>query len=92
MSDSTKVRLRAQFEQLDPVKLLREIRSAQQVLADFAAHDAGDPLAASKEPTLTSFLEGLATAWQRGEVRPTHCRQPGAHHWLRTRADPFEQA
>lgn len=81
MKDLAKARLGEEFKQLDPVRLLREIRSAQQAPAHFAAHGAGDPLAASAAPTVEGFQESLATAWRCGEVRPTHRRQPGAHHW-----------
>ena len=35
------------------------------------------------------FLSGLRTAWQEGEVRPTHRKIIAVRDW-RTRQDPFE--
>src|SRR5713226_6998831 len=53
---------------LDPVRLLAEIRAAQQRLVALADKPmTGDALA----PTLEEFLAGLRTAWKEGEVRPT---------------------
>src|SRR5690606_36142101 len=73
-----------------PVALLQAIRTAQCALADLAAH--GVVGACPPVPPLATFLESLTMAWQNGEVRPTHRKQAGAHHWWRTRTDPFEQA
>ncbi len=55
---------------LDPVRLLSEMRAAQQHLVDFADH----PLETSamiSAPPIEEFLAGLRTAWRDGEVRPT---------------------
>jgi len=66
----------AQFEQLDPVALLHDIRRAQArltALADatpFAEND-GNPKA-----DVEDFLNGLRHAWKEGEVRPTSRRKP----------------
>jgi hypothetical protein len=88
-----KERLTAQFRSLDPVRLLREIRLAQQTLSDIAAH--GMP--AEVAPTggaadVATFLLGLSSAWKDGEARPTHRKQSKAKHWWRTRPDPFADA
>ena len=40
MAPVTRVRLKAQFESLDPVRLLQDIRQAQQTLSEIAAHGA----------------------------------------------------
>jgi hypothetical protein len=82
------VKLRAD---LDPVRLLAEIRSAQQALVVLA--DAADTawVAASKteqEVALDSFVAGLRTAWQDGEVRPTSQPKAKAKRGRR-RPDPL---
>jgi hypothetical protein len=82
------VKLRAD---LDPVRLLAEIRSAQQALVALA--DAADDawVAASKteqEVALDSFVAGLRTAWQDGEIRPTSQPKPKAKRGRR-RPDPL---
>src|SRR5439155_22873041 len=82
------VKLRAD---LDPVRLLAEIRSAQQALVTLA--DAADEawIAASQSEQLVpldSFVAGLRTAWQDGEVRPTSQSKPKAKRGRR-RPDPL---
>jgi len=90
MSDEMKERLRAVALQLDPLRLLEEIRAVQHHLAALAA---GEPthLAPRHGGSLDGFLAGLATAWQHGEVRATHRLAPRAARDWRTRKDPFEQ-
>jgi hypothetical protein len=56
---------------LDPVRLLREVRTAQQQLVEIADTPAVGDAAKPTLPTLEQFLSGLRTAWQEGEVRPT---------------------
>ena len=89
VSDEMKERLRAVAVQLDPLRLLEEIRSVQHHLAALAV---GQPthLAPRHEGSLDGFLAGLATAWQHGEVRATHRVAPRAVRDWRTRKDPFE--
>lgn len=84
---AVKAKLREQFASLDPVRLLSHIRQAQMEIAvinepDTPATDTGG---------LKTFLDGLSTAWQAGEVRPTHRQRPNSPRRWRTRADPFEQ-
>jgi len=90
VDDETKAKLSAQFAALDPVRLLHEIRAAQQTLAELTT--AGRPDRTQLPPVMdvTTFLSSLSRAWEDGEVRPTHRKQPGATHWWRSRVDPFE--
>jgi hypothetical protein len=92
VSDAVKRKLRAQFEQLDPVLLLRDIRVAQQVLSDFASSPTGASMTSVGSVEVTAFVDSLATAWKAGEVRPTHRKSPLPERWWRTRTDPFEYA
>jgi hypothetical protein len=71
VSDAVRRRVEAINSTLDPVSLLREIRSAQQQLVEIADGTAAGDAAAPDAPTLERFLSGLRTAWQGGEVRPT---------------------
>lgn len=91
VTDEMKDRLRAVAVQLDPLRLLEEIRSVQHHLAALAA---GQPthLQPRSDGGLDGFLAGLATAWQHGEVRATHRLTPRAARDWRTRKDPFERA
>ena len=86
---AVKERLVELLETLDPLRLLEEIRQAQQQLASLA--DGGPAaLPAAQNQDLQRFLMSLSTAWHAGEVRPTDRPRPRAtHHW-RTRKDPFE--
>jgi hypothetical protein len=86
--DVMKDRLRAVAIQLDPLRLLEEIRSVQHHLAALAAGQTTHVPRA--QGNLEVFLAGLATAWQHGEVRATHRRTPRPARDWRTRKDPFE--
>ena len=89
ITDEMKTRLQAVAMQLDPLRLLEEIRAVQHHLAALAA---GQPahLAPRHAGSLDGFLTGLATAWQQGEVRATHRLTPRPARDWRTRPDPFE--
>lgn len=87
-----KEKLKAQFKGLDPVRLLQEMRSAQQTLSDFAAHGVRAEAAPAGESDVAVFLASLSSAWKEGEARPTHRKQPKAKHWWRSRVDPFADA
>lgn len=89
IDEAIKQRLRTQFAELDPVRLLQAMREAQRAIAEFAASGAA-PASAPPETDLPAFLAGLSTAWSEGEVRPTHRKTPSATHWWKNRADPFE--
>jgi hypothetical protein len=75
---------------LDPVRLLQEVRAAQQQLVEIADRPAPSEAEAVKptSPTLEQFLSGLRTAWQEGEVRPTSVPKAKPKR-LRRRPDPF---
>jgi hypothetical protein len=92
VSEAVKSKLKEQFDRLDPVLLLRDIRAAQQVLSDIAARGPRDRSPVPAATDVSTFLDSLATAWKDGEVRPTHRKQPVTERWWRTRADPFAHA
>jgi len=87
-----KERVRTQFQGLDPVRLLQEIRLAQQTLSDLATHGVRGAESPTKTPGIDVFLKSLSSAWKDGEPRPTHRKQPAAKHWWKTRVDPFADA
>ena len=76
-TEATRAHVREIFAGLDPVRLLRNIRAAQQQLVTLA--DTTSPSPVSKEPAappLEAFLVNLRTAWQSGEARPTDSNKP----------------
>ena len=82
-----KVILETTRKELNPVGLLHEIRTSQEVLAALASPDS------SKEPerkSLEKFLAQLPNLWKDGEVRATHRNQSPKERTWRTREDPFE--
>lgn len=83
---STEVRNRLlhMSEQLDPVKLLRDIRAGQQRLVDIAHQGAPS----TDAPDIESFLQSLRVAWTDGEVRPTAKAKPKLKR-ERRRPDPL---
>lgn len=88
VEDGMKEKLRAVAATLDPLRLLDEIRTVQRHIADLAAGEVRH-VVAHTDADLESFLKSLATAWQDGEVRPTHrAKQKPCRDW-RTRKDPF---
>jgi hypothetical protein len=89
--EATKQQLREQFRSLDPVELLRRMREAQRRVAECpATGSAATGARPNDEVPMADFLASLGTAWQAGEVRPTHHRKAGVPHDWRTRPDPFE--
>jgi hypothetical protein len=73
---------------LDPVRLLKEIRAAQQQLVEIADRPVLGETAKPTPPTLEQFLSGLRTAWREGEVRPTSVAKAKPKR-SRRRPDPF---
>ena len=73
-SDSTsaaaKKTLRDVAAELDPLKLLEEMRAVQAYLAALADGEAPPPMT-TDPPNLTTFVASLSSAWHAGEVRPT---------------------
>ena len=92
VAPAIKERIKTQFKSLDPVRLLQEMRTAQQILSEFAAHGARAEGAPKCESDVRVFLASLSSAWKEGEARPTHRKQPKAKHWWRSRVDPFADA
>lgn len=87
--DPTKDRLRAVAATLDPLRLLDEIRTVQHGIAELAVN-ATSHLVPYRNANLDDFLQSLSTAWQEGEVRPTHRAVPKRRRHWRTRKDPFD--
>ena len=87
-SEEVRRRLEVLRATLDPVRLLQQIRAAQQELVGLADGPLIGDVAPPAAPTLEQFLSGLRTAWQEGEVRPTSAPKPKAKR-LRRRPDPF---
>jgi hypothetical protein len=75
-SDEVRGRVLAMHANLDPVRLLSEIRLAQRQLVEIADRPVTGETAAPSAPTLAQFLQGLRTSWQEGEVRPTYLLNP----------------
>jgi hypothetical protein len=55
---------------LDPLKLLEEMRAVQAYLAALADGETPPPMV-SEPPNLAAFVASLSSAWHMGEVRPT---------------------
>ena len=89
IEESTKKRLQAQRMQLDPVRLLHQIRDKQAALAALASP--GDYTTGPGRTSLEEFLSQLPRLWRAGDARPTHQRNaPKPRDW-RTRQDPFKE-
>ena len=88
IENEMKERLRGVAVSLDPLRLLDEIRSVQRHLAALAAGSAAG-IPPERDADLERFLVSLSTAWQEGEVRPTHREKPRSRRYWRTRPDPF---
>lgn len=87
VAESTKQQLQQQFQQLDPVLLLKHIRDAQAAVVALSQNIAPPPLSEDMQ----KFVSSLATAWHSGEVRPTHRLKPQGGRYWRTRLDPFAE-
>lgn len=68
--EPVRARLAQTQTRLDPVKLLRDMRVAQQRLVAIADRSR-TPAPVVTDPALDAFLSGLRTAWKDGEIRPT---------------------
>ncbi len=87
-----KTRLIGQFESLDPVRLLHQIRLAQRTLSDISASGPKTVMTAEPKSDVAVFLASLTTAWKDGEARPTHRKRAKTTHWWRNVPDPFADA
>ena len=92
VAPAIKEKLTAQFKRLDPVRLLQEIRTAQQALSDITAHGVSTEVEPTGATDVAAFLQRLSLAWKEREARPTHRKPPKTKHWWRTRTDPFADA
>ena len=89
IEETVKQQLRAVMASLDPLKLLDEIRAVQHHLAGLARGETRHVLP-HRNGDLDRFLHSLSLAWKKGEVRPTHQKEPRPKRYWRTRKDPFE--
>jgi hypothetical protein len=89
IAESIKERLRLQRIQLDPVKLLHQIRDKQAALAALASPE--EHISGPGRTNLDQFLAQLPRLWHSGDARPTHWRNNirKIRTW-RTRKDPFK--
>jgi hypothetical protein len=87
-TEETRCRVKATYAELDPVRLLSEVRASQRQLVEIADRPLAGETAPPTAPTLEQFLSGLRTAWQDGEVRPTS-RPRDKVKRERRRPDPF---
>ncbi|WP_287306811.1 DDE-type integrase/transposase/recombinase [Mesorhizobium sp.] len=67
---ATKSKLREIAANLDPLKLLEEMRAVQAHLAALADGEVPPPTT-SEPPNLAAFVASLSSAWHAGEIRPT---------------------
>ncbi len=89
IEESTKKRFQAQHMQLDPVRLLHQIRDNQASLAALASPE--DHTTGPGRTSLEEFLAQLPQLWRAGDARPTHRRNtPQIRSW-RTRKDSFKE-
>jgi len=62
--------LRQISAEIDPLKLLEEMRAVQAYLAGVADGET-PPQLTSNQPDLAAFVASLSSAWRAGEIRPT---------------------
>ena len=67
---AAKIKLSEIVANLDPLKLLEEMRALQAYLAALADGEA-PPSTTSEPPNLATFVASLSSAWHAGEIRPT---------------------
>lgn len=86
-----KQQLRQQFDALDPLELLSQLRQAQERIVCLEAGTEAEPTPVV--PELDQFVRSLSTAWRAGEVRPPYKkrRSDAKPHTWRTRPDPYEE-
>jgi hypothetical protein len=65
-----KAKLREVSAELDPLKLLEEVRAVQAHLAALADGEM-PPAMTAEPPNLAAFVASLSSAWHAGEIRPT---------------------
>lgn len=87
-SEETRRNLREAFADLDPVRLLRDIRTAQEKLVGLADGAVVMNPSEPSPPTLDAFMTSLRTLWHEGEARPTATAKAPQKRWRR-RPDPL---
>lgn len=89
-SEAVRQRIAMIQADLDPVRLLADMRAAQEALVILSYEPIAVPVpAVARAPTpIAAFLAGLRTAWQSGEVRPTAQPNPKPKRGRR-RPDPL---
>jgi hypothetical protein len=87
--EDSRLRLKTMYLTLDPVRLLRDIRLAQERLVEIADKPDGSPSTGGEALPLEDFLSGLRIAWRGGEVKPTAARSKPAAKRERRRPDPL---
>ena len=75
-SQEVRDRVTALYADLDPVRLLSDMRTAQQQLVDIADRSLGSTSVSADALPIEEFLAGLRIAWKDGEVRPTALPKP----------------
>jgi hypothetical protein len=90
-SETTRRQLQLLAKDLDPVRLLQDIRARQEELVTMADQRSSHPVGVESgeiAPTIDQFLAGLRTAWKTGNVRPTSRPKPTLKR-ERRRPDPL---
>ena len=90
VDEETKIQLREQKAELDPVRLLYMIRELQSTLAALGGSSESANGASPASKSLSEFLKQLPRLWKEGEVRATHRKRTSSSHYWRTRKAPFE--
>jgi len=90
VNDAIKEQLRDLRRSLDPVELLKELRSAQARVAALTSSSVGTEDEVISQD-LQQFLDKLPELWKKGEVRPTHRKPAQPTRTWRTRQDPFAE-
>ncbi|MCK5611499.1 transposase family protein [Candidatus Pacearchaeota archaeon] len=83
-----KENLKLQRRQLDPVRLLHQIRDDQAALVALISPD---DTTGPGRISLEQFLAQLPSLWQLGDARPTHKKGTSRSRNWRTRKDPFKE-
>jgi hypothetical protein len=91
VDEATKIKLRLQFDALDPVLRLKKIREGQKKLRGLV-DDVTEQNSEVGASDIETFLKSLSTAWRYGEIRPTHRKPSPSTRWWKTRVDPSEHA
>ncbi len=89
IKDEDKEQLKKIRLELDPLRLIQDIRIAQAHLADFETKTKDAEISSQ---TLDRFMEELPHLWKNGEVRATHRKPEKQPRYWRTRPDPFSDS